>query len=253
MPENRIFARNREGKKAQVMQLIWPSTELVELAAIAGFDGVDIDGEHGAFSPLDIDLVCRTAQGFGMTVTARVPSVDPVAINVYLARGVQGIQGPHIETAEQAQLLADSCMFPPDGERSWGPGRGTEYGHEPNIKNLHGGNVEYMRDANANIYIYGQIESRKGVENLDEILKVKHLHAIAYGANDMASSLGHPGEPNHPDVKAAHADIEKRVRAAGKHLMTDRFTPLRVSTFLLDKLMDYTKQHANDAATVDGA
>ena len=45
MPENRIFAANRAGKIAHLLQFHHPSTELIELAAMAGMDGVDLDGE----------------------------------------------------------------------------------------------------------------------------------------------------------------------------------------------------------------
>ena len=125
MPENRIFAANRAGKVAHLLQLHHPSTELIELAAMAGLDGVDLDGEHGHFTLSEVDAICRQANAYGMTVTARVHAIEPSVINGYLARGVQGIQGPHMETAEQAKTLTDSPLFLPKGERSWGPARGT--------------------------------------------------------------------------------------------------------------------------------
>ena len=48
MIENSILKKNREGKKALVLALTWPSTEAIELAARVGFDAVNLDGEHGA-------------------------------------------------------------------------------------------------------------------------------------------------------------------------------------------------------------
>jgi 2-keto-3-deoxy-L-rhamnonate aldolase RhmA len=93
LPINRIFAANNEGRKAHFLQMNFPSTEMVELALLACMDGVDLDGEQGHFDLSGIDEICRAAKAAGMTVTARVPSVDPVPIKQYLARGVQGIQG----------------------------------------------------------------------------------------------------------------------------------------------------------------
>jgi 2-keto-3-deoxy-L-rhamnonate aldolase RhmA len=93
LPINRIFAANNEGRKAHFLQMHFPSTEMVELALLAGMDGVDLDGEQGHFDLSEIDEICRAAKAAGMTVTARVPSVEPVPIKQYLARGVQGIQG----------------------------------------------------------------------------------------------------------------------------------------------------------------
>ena len=47
-----------------------------------------------------------------MSVTARVSKVSSSDINLFLDRGVQGIMGPHIETLEEASLLAKSLSFP---------------------------------------------------------------------------------------------------------------------------------------------
>jgi hypothetical protein len=38
MIENTIFKKNKEGKKANVFDLTFPSLQLVELASHAGFD-----------------------------------------------------------------------------------------------------------------------------------------------------------------------------------------------------------------------
>ena len=123
---NNILAKNRQGQKGLGCGLVFPSAEIVELIGMnGGFDHVNLDGEHGLFSPESIDAMCRVADGYGLTVTARVPNIDSSTINRFLDRGVMGILGPHIETAEQAKALVDACRFTPDGQRSWGGGRGT--------------------------------------------------------------------------------------------------------------------------------
>src|SRR6185295_13349894 len=93
MIENTILKKNRRGQKALVFALPFPSTELVELAARAGFDAISLDGEHGVFTTATVDLICRVANGYGMSVTARVPSIDAYMINLWLDRGLQGILG----------------------------------------------------------------------------------------------------------------------------------------------------------------
>ena len=246
MPANRIFEANRQGRKAHFLQMHFPSTELVELAYLAGMDGVDLDGEQGHFDLSEIDEICRVANAAGMTVTARVPSIDPVPIKQYLARGVQGIQGPGLETGEEAQILADSCLYAPEGKRSWGPGRGHYYDHQPTMQERFGGNKGYIADANANILIIGQVESQKGIDNLDDILAVKGVHCITFGQNDMSASLGYPGEPNHDAVKKAHAGIEQRARAAGKHLLSDRVSYVRATVTLLDAMRKHLAEHRDD-------
>ena len=112
---------------------------------LGGFDFVHLDGEHGLFSPESIDEMCRVADGFGLNVTARVPDISGSTINLFLDRGVTCIMGPHIETAEEAQALVDACLFGPDGQRSWGGGRGNYYNHASLIDIPGSEHTEYMR------------------------------------------------------------------------------------------------------------
>ena len=65
--------KNRVGKKAVGFGLIFPSMQLVEIAAQCGFDSINVDGEHGHFTPESVDEICRVANGYGMSVTAQSP------------------------------------------------------------------------------------------------------------------------------------------------------------------------------------
>jgi 2-keto-3-deoxy-L-rhamnonate aldolase RhmA len=62
----------------------------------------------------------------------------------------------------------------------------------------------------------------------------------------MASSLGVPGEPSHQKVKDAHADLERRARAAGKHLLSDRVSYVRATVALLDTMRGHLANHRDD-------
>jgi 2-keto-3-deoxy-L-rhamnonate aldolase RhmA len=244
--ENTILAKNRRGLKALSFALPFPSTELVELAARAGFDAISLDGEHGVFTPETVDLHCRVANGYGMSVTARVPSLDPWMINLWLDRGVQGVVGPHVDTGEDAQRLADACLFPPDGRRSWGGWRGTEFNEDAFLNQTHGGKPGFMRWANANMLVFCQIESKRAYDNLDAILAVKGLTGIAGGPNDFAASLGHPGEPELPERVRLTDDAEARARAAGKRVMSDLVVGTGAQELMLGAARDFVRQHRED-------
>ena len=114
MIENTILKANREGRKALVFSMTYKDLWAVEAAAQVGFDAISLDGEHGAFSSSDVDDIVRVANGYGMSVMARVPNIQPNTLNLWLDRGIQGVVGPHIETREEAQQLADACLFPTD-------------------------------------------------------------------------------------------------------------------------------------------
>jgi 4-hydroxy-2-oxoheptanedioate aldolase len=246
MIENTILKKNRQGLKALVFALTFPSAQLVELAARAGFDAISLDGEHGAFSPESVDLMCRVANGYGMSVTARVPSIEPYVINLWLDRGIQGVVGPHIDTAEEAQRLADACLFPPDGRRSWGGGRGTEFNEDAQLDAVHGGKLSYASWANANMLVLAQIESKRAYDNLDGILAVKGLHGIIGGPNDFAASLGHPGEPDHPERQRLTADAEDRARGAGKRVSSDLMATMAIQELVFRTGREFTQSHGRD-------
>jgi 4-hydroxy-2-oxoheptanedioate aldolase len=244
--ENTILKKNRQGLKALVFALPFPSTEVVELAARAGFDAISLDGEHGVFTPASVDLICRVANGYGLSVTARVPSIDAYMINLWLDRGIQGIVGPHVETGADAQRLVDACLFPPDGKRSWGGWRGTEFNEDNFLNEKFGGKLGYMRWANANMIVSAQMESKSAFDHLDEILAVKGLTALAGGPNDFAASLGHPGEPDHSERQRLTREADERARRAGKYAGGDMTVTLGIQELMLGVGRAFVRDHRND-------
>src|SRR5205823_4747110 len=65
------------------------------------------------------------------------------------------------------------------------------------------GGPEYIKAANACVLTIAQIEHVDALNNLDEILAVPGLTTVVIGPNDLAGSLGHAGEPRHPEVVRA--------------------------------------------------
>lgn len=232
---NKILEKNRQGRKGLGLGLIYPGAEAIEIVGmLGGFDFVQLDGEHGLFSPESIDEMCRVADGFGLNVIARVPSIDGSTINSYLDRGVIGIWGPHIETAEEAQALVDASLFGPDGQRSWGGGRGNYYNNSALIDIPGGERTEYMRQTNANTLVLCQLESARAFENLDAILEVEGIDGYVFGPNDLAQSMGLPGRPDHPGVVAAERRVAERIHAAGGKLHTDLFAVIELRHLIVD-------------------
>lgn len=219
---NTILACNRDGRKALSLHMNSAEPIWIELAALAGFDCLHLDGEHGAFNPVAVDAVVSVAHAHGLTVKARIPNHSADEVNRWLDRGIQGIMAPHIETGAQAQALVDACYFGPEGHRSWGGGRGTEFNDEVLLETRYGGRRAFAEFANANMLVWAQVESQLGFANLDAILAVEGLDGIAFGPYDLGYSLGFPGAgAEHPEVARLHDEIERRTRAAGKRLSSD--------------------------------
>ena len=243
--KNNIMAKNREGKLGLGLGLVFPSAEAVELVGmLGGFDHVNLDGEHGLFSPESIDAMVRAADGYGLTVTARVPNLMSSTINQFLDRGVIGVVGPHVETAEQAKQLVDACRFVPDGHRSWGGGRGTFYNDSGLIDQPGLQRTEYMELANKEMLVMPQLETATAFENLDSILAVDGIDAFALGSNDLAQSMGLPGQPDHPDVKAAEAAVADRIHAAGRKMSHELSSAINLPRMILSGARAYLESHS---------
>ena len=241
---NKIIEKNKKGKKGVGLGLLYPSAEAIEIIGmLGGFDFVQLDGEHGLFSPESIDEMCRVADGFGLNVIARAPDISASTINSYLDRGITGIWGPHIETAEEAQALIDASLYGPDGQRSWGGGRGNYYNNSALIdipgSNLYGERTEYMRQTNANMLVLCQLESARAFENIDAILEVKGFDGYVFGPNDLAHSMGLPGQPGHPDVVAMERQMADRIHAAGGKLYTELVAVIELRHLIVDAAQQF--------------
>jgi len=156
---------------------------VAEVTAAQEFDFVVIDTEH---TPIGLETVenmsrgVETAEGDTETLV-RVPSNDPVPIKRTLDIGVAGIMVPMVETAEEAEVVADAARYPPNGIRGVASGRATEYGED--FK-------EYVERANDAVVTIVQIENEAGLENAEEIAAVDGIDALFVGPADLSANLG---------------------------------------------------------------
>ena len=227
MRVNNVVSNMARGRMSYGLNLSFPSTTLIELGGRAGFEFVTFDSEHGPFTVDILDDLCRIADMAGLTPMARVPDIEHPTILRFLDRGIMGITGPHIVNAERAQKLADACRYVPRGMRSFGSGRGAYFG---DVESLPG----YMEHTNANILVIAQLEDVQVLDNIADILAVEGIDLYASGAQDIAQSLGLPGQPNHPRVKEFEAQVRDAVHAAGKRMADDVMTSARATNMFMD-------------------
>ncbi len=227
MRTNNIITNMKVGKISYGCQLNFPSTDLVELIGMAGFDFVYIDGEHGPFSAQHLDDLCRVADMNGLTTIARTPNIEPSTILMYLERGVTGIIGPHITTKEDAQQLASACFFGPLGDRSLGTSRGAYYGSYSSDR-------EYMEHANSQTLAFALMEDIRILDDLDGIISVDGIEVFGVGEKDIAQSMGLPGQSTHPKVLEIRAQVATVVHAAGKKMDADVLIATRSTKLFLD-------------------
>ena len=78
----------------------------------------------------------------------------------------------------------------------------------------------YLTRANDEILVVTQVETPEAVSNIDEILEVAELDGIFIGPMDLSTSMGHFGNPGHPEVQSAIATVEAKALKANKILGT---------------------------------
>lgn len=236
MRTNNVIAKMQASQIACGCSLTFPSAAVIELMGQAGFDYVSFDGEHGPFTPESLDDMCRFADMAGLTPMARVPNIESSTILRFLDRGIMGITGPHITTGARAQQLADACRYVPRGKRSFGSGRGAYHGDFPS-------GPGYMEHTNSQILVMAQLEDIEVLENLEEILSVEGIDLYSSGAQDIAQSMGLPGQPSHPRVKEFEAEVAARVHAAGKKMTSDVMVAASAANLFLSAARAFLKTH----------
>jgi 4-hydroxy-2-oxoheptanedioate aldolase len=158
------------------------SPTVAEVTASLDLDFVAIDVEHTTIGLETLENMVRgiEARGGDTASIVRVPWNDKVTLKRVLDIGVDGVQVPMIETAEEARSLVEAVRYPPEGERGIGSGRAAEYGREFE---------RYVDEGDETFVTVAQIESRRGVENAREIASVDGIDAVFVGAADLSGSL----------------------------------------------------------------
>jgi 4-hydroxy-2-oxoheptanedioate aldolase len=178
-----------------------------EVIAHSGFDWILLDTEH---SPNELPGLMQQLQAMGRgtaTPVVRAAWNDPVLIKRILDIGAPSILLPYIQTAEEARLAVQSVRYPPRGCRGVSAGsRSSSYGR---VK-------DYLRRADEEICLLVQVETRSALEQLEAIAAVEGVDGVFIGPADLAASLGHLGDPQHPEVQTALRDAADRLKRAGK-------------------------------------
>ncbi|SIT48893.1 alpha-dehydro-beta-deoxy-D-glucarate aldolase [Paraburkholderia ribeironis] len=180
---------------------------VTELLGTIGFDWMLLDAEHAPNDVLTLIPQLMSLKDSASAPVVRPPANDSVFIKRLLDSGFTNFLVPFVDNAADAARAVAATRYPPQGIR------GVSVSHRGNrFANV----ADYFEIANDNVCVIAQIESRKAVEAIDEIVAVDGIDAVFIGPSDLAASYGHLGNPNHPDVQQAIARVFERAQAAGK-------------------------------------
>jgi 2-keto-3-deoxy-L-rhamnonate aldolase RhmA len=159
------------------------SPGFIWMLANAGFDYVFIDMEHGAYSlPIVADMI-KVARLANIVPLVRVPDLAYHCIAPALDHGAMGLMLPRVETREQAEQFVSFMKYPPVGVRGGTSARAhTDYGGA--------GPQELVSHMNEHTLVILQIERKRAIENIDDLLSTPGVDVALIGPFDLTISLG---------------------------------------------------------------
>jgi len=217
--ENTLKTKLQRGEKPFGCWVFLAGGDTTELLSMMGFDALIIDHEHIFASPHELIMQMRAAQATDTTCLVRVPSHDEAMIKRVLDTGIEGIIVPTVETADQARAIAACCHYRPQGGH-----RGVGY---PESRAANWGLAEtvYPKHYRERLLVSILIETRKGVDNIEEIAAVDGIDMIFPGAGDLLADIvadfdgleGYGGYDN-AELMQMMGHIEDVVQASDKWL-----------------------------------
>lgn len=153
----------------------------------AGLNFFIIDNEHGSFENKTITALAMNARQNNIEAIVRLPNNGREMITKLSDGGVIGFLLPMTNCKADIEKVIEYSKYSPVGKRGISTTRAhTEYG----VTDVR----EYMTQANKMMKVYAQIETKAGVENLDEIINVPELEGVFIGPNDLSCDFDCMGD-----------------------------------------------------------
>ncbi len=182
-------------------------------AAMAGMDPITVtsflptdwiwvDTEHASYGVREVrEMVSVVPEGTA-TLT-RVPGADPKEVERVLDAGSDGVIVPKLRTVEEVQAFVESAYYPPRGDRGVAGSPASTFGLEFG--------TEYIEQANEEVFVVIQVETREIVENIEEVAQIDGIDSLLIGPADLSSQLG---DPLNTDTQEFQAARDRVLRAA---------------------------------------
>ncbi len=189
------------------MMFEFATTGVARLAAVAGAEFAVYDMEHTGWNIETIRMLVATTPRSELVPIVRIPACEYHFVARVLDAGAMGIMVPMVESEEQARLLVNSAMYPPVGRR----GAAFTIAHDDYRNDPI---PDVIRSANEEVLLIAQIETVKGLDNVEQIASVSGIDVLWIGLFDLTSSMGIPGQLQHPDTLSA---IQRVLSACRTH------------------------------------
>src|SRR5262245_44058176 len=138
------------------------TTGIGRIVAEAGAEFALFDMEHTGWTVETIRMLIATTRSTTVVPLVRVPATEYHFIARVLDMGAMGVMVPMVESEEQARRIVQSAKYPPRGRR----GAAFAVAHDDYQAGVM---AEKIASANAETLLIGQIETVKGLENVEAI------------------------------------------------------------------------------------
>ena len=197
----------------------WVSFEqpsITEIFALAGFDFIGIDMEHAPISLSAAQKIFAFAQAHNVSCLPRPVSHNNDLFKPLLDSGADGLITPMVESKKEVDNILELMKYPPLGKRTFGLNRAQGYGFNFS---------DYINSWNDQSIFIPQIESKKGVENIEEIIANPYVDGVMIGPYDLSGSYGVPGQLDNFLVKDACCEVIESCKRHGKSCGTQLSNP----------------------------
>jgi 2-dehydro-3-deoxyglucarate aldolase/4-hydroxy-2-oxoheptanedioate aldolase len=192
-----------------VMCLEFATTGFGRLSAEAGAEFAVFDMEHTGWSLETVKTLIATSRSVDLVPIVRPPTTDYHHIAHLMDVGAMGLVIPLVESAEQIGRAISYAKYPPAGVR----GCAFALSHD----DYKGGDLKAkMSHANDHLLVIAQIETKAGLEAVESIAAVPGVDGLWIGQFDLTTSLGIPGQFDHPLFVEASKRIVAACHAHGK-------------------------------------
>ncbi|MCB5273324.1 4-hydroxy-2-oxo-heptane-1,7-dioate aldolase [Arthrobacter sp. SO5] len=234
----------RAGSPQTGMWVCSGSSLVAEICAGSGLDWLLIDAEHSPNGLESILAQLQAVQGYPIQAVVRPPVGDTVLLKQYLDLGVQNLLIPMVDTAEQAAAVVRAVRYPPHGVR----GVGSALARASRWNRID----DYLGRADKAITVLVQVETVTAVSNVASIAAVDGVDGVFIGPSDLAASMGHLGQQDHPEVVSAVEHCIRTVTGLGKPAGVNAFAPATARRYL-DAGVDFILVGADVALLARGS
>jgi 2-keto-3-deoxy-L-rhamnonate aldolase RhmA len=199
---------NRITTGVLVSDHVWP--RLVEMCKLAGLDYMIVDCEHGPHDQEAIAAACQIGRLIDFPVLIRPISCAYDVVRRAIDLGPCGLMLPSVEDPAQLDMVADAVLLPPRGRRrpgGWANHWLSDFQYDT-----------WKTQVEDRLIVLPQIETKKGLDNVQAIAAHELVTAIAVGPYDLSAELGCCWDPQDDRLQGALRRIRGAGTAAGKNM-----------------------------------